>query len=208
MEPPCSECESNVDVRLTEYGTLVCTRCGVENFSWVLSFQSSYSSYCVPLHSQATYTRVKRFRKYLQRASMQQSASTIPACTWEYLFEGCPYTRPASIVRRLKKAPKHIRKKCYDSLPLLVKVLCPHITVPRLTEADKFRAMSAFRTLDDAYQNGEAFVSYLYALEYILNRIGRGDVVPFLNKICCRKRRAAYHARLNKIFSSSRRRSS
>jgi len=111
-------------------------------------------------------------------------------------------------VRRLKKAPKNIRKKCYDSLPLLVKVLCPHISVPRLTEADKFRAMSAFRTLDDAYQNGEAFVSYLYALEYILNRIGRGDVVPFLNKICCRKRRAAYHARLNKIFSNNQRKSS
>ena len=208
MEPPCSECESNVDVRQTEYGTLVCTRCGVENFSWVLSAQSSYSSYCVPLHSQATYTRVKRFRKYLQRASMQQSASTIPECTWEYLFEGCPYTRPASIVRRLKKAPKHIRKKCYDSLPLLVKQLCPHIQVPRLTEADKFCAMSTFRKLDDAYQRGEAFVSYLYALEYILERIGRGDVVPFINKICCRKRRAAYRTRLDKIFSSNRRRSS
>ena len=208
MEPPCSECESALDVRVTEYGTLVCTRCGVENFSWVLSSQSSYSSYCVPLHSHATYTRVKRFRKYLQRASMQQSTSTIPACTWEYLFQGCPYTRPASIVRRLKKAPKHIRKKCYDSLPLLIKQLCPHIQVPRLTEADKFRAMSAFRTLDEAYQNGEAFVSYLYALEYILNRIDRGDMVPFINKICCRKRRAAYHARLNNIFSSSRRKSS
>jgi len=203
MEPPCVECKSTVDVRVTEYGTLVCTRCGVENFTWVLSSQSSYSSYCVPLHSQATYTRAKRFRKYLQRASMQQSTSTIPACTWEYLFQGCPYMRPASIVRRLKKAPKHIRKKCYDSLPLLIKQLCPHIQVPRLTEADKFRAMSTFSHLDRAYQRGEAFVSYLYALEYILKRIGRGDMVPFINKICCRKRRTAYRARLDKIFAES-----
>ena len=208
MEPPCSECVSVTHMRVTEYGTLVCTGCGVENFSWLLSAQTSYSPYCVPLHSHATYTRVKRFRKYLQRASMQQSTSTIPACTWEYLFQGCPYVRPASIVRQLKKAPKHIRKKCYDSLPLLVKVLCPHISVPRLTEADKFRAMSAFKQLDEAYQNGEAFVSYLYALEYILEYIDRSDVVPFINKICCRKRRAAYHARLNKVFSSNRRRSS
>ena len=205
MEPPCPDCGPD-HVRQTGYGTLVCTRCGQENFTWILSAQSSYSPYCVPLHSQATYTRIKRFRKYLQRASMQQSAATIPECTWDYLLEGQPYRGPGNIVRRLKKAPKFIRKKCYDSLPLLVKMLCPHVDVPRLTESDKLNAMTAFRKLDAAYNNGEPFVSYLYALEFILEHIGRSDMMPFINKICCRKRRAAYRFRLNKIFSSSPRR--
>jgi len=197
------------NIRLTEYCTLVCTRCGIENFAWIMSAQSSYSPYCVPLQSQATYTRIKRFRKYLLRASMQQSAATIPESTWDYLLQGCknkPYHGPTSIVRRLKKAPKHIRKKCYDSLPLLVKMLCPHISVPRLTESDKLCAMTAFRKLDTAYNKGEPFVSYLYALEFILDHIGRSDVLPFINKICCRTRRSAYRFRLNKIFSSSPRR--
>jgi hypothetical protein len=206
MEPPCIQCKSADNIRLPEYCTLVCTRCGVENFAWITSAQASYSPYCVPLHSQATYTRIKRFRKYLQRASMQQSASTIPENTWDYLLEGCkhkPYHNPASIVRRLKKAPKNIRKKCYDSLPLLCKMLCPHISVPRLTESDKLCAMTAFRKLDSAYKNGEPFVSYLYALEFILQHIGRSDVLPFINKICCRTRRSAYRLRLKKIFSSN-----
>ena len=206
MEPPCPECKNAEDIRLTDYGTLVCTRCGVENFTWILSAQSSYSPYCVPLQSQATYTRTKRFRKYLLRASMQQSAATIPESTWDYLLKGCkdkPYRSPASIVRRLKTAPKHIRKKCYDSLPLLVKMLCPHISVPQLTESDKLCAMTAFRKLDSAYKNGEPFVSYLYALEFILQHIGRSDVLPFINKICCRTRRSAYRLRLKKIFSSN-----
>jgi len=204
MEPPCLECKTAEDIRLTDYGTLVCTRCGIENFKWIISAQAAHAPYCVPLHSQATYTRIKRFRKYLQRASMQQSASTIPENTWDYLMEGCknkPYHGPASIVRRLKKAPKRIRKKCYDSLPLLVKMLCPHINVPRLTESDKLCAMTAFRKLDAAYNNGEPFVSYLYALEFILDHIGRSDVLPFINKICCRTRRSAYRFRLNKIFN-------
>ena len=187
-------------MRQTGYGTLVCTRCGRENFTWILSQQSSYSPYCVPLHSQATYTRLKRFRKYLQRASMQQSASTIPPDTWDYLLAGAPYRGPRNIVRRLKKAPKQIRKKCYDSLPLLVKMLCPHIRVPRLIESDKLNALTAFRKLDAAYNAGEPFVSYLFALEYILKHIGRADVLPFINKICCRKRRYAYSRRLDKIF--------
>ena len=43
-------------------------------------------------------------------------------------------------------------------------------------------------------------MSYLFALEYILELIKRADMVPFINKICCRKRRAAYRLRLNKIF--------
>ena len=204
MEPPCPHCGPN-HVRETGYGTLVCTRCGVENFTWILSARSSNSPYSVPLHSQATYTRLKRFRKYLQRASMQQSATTIPADTWDYLLAGCAgsktYRSPGNIVRRLKKAPKHIRKKCYDSLPLLVKMLCPHIDVPRLTESDKLNALTAFRKLDSAYNQGEPFVSYLFALEYILRLIGRADMLPFINKICCRKRRDAYRRRLNKIFS-------
>ena len=187
-------------MRQTGYGTLVCTRCGRENFTWILSQQSSYSPYCVPLHSQATYTILKRFRKYLQRSSMSQSKTSIPPGTWDYLLKGSPYRGPSNIVRRLKKAPKHIRKKCYDSLPLLVKHLCPHLTVPRLTEADKLCAITSFRTLDTAYHNGEPFVSYLYALEYILELIQRSDMLPFINKIQCRKRRAAYRWRLDKIF--------
>ncbi len=200
MDLPCRVCKTREDIRLTDYGTLVCTRCGVENFSFVLSPQCAYSPFCVPLHSAAGYTRVKRFRKYLQRASMQQSTASIPESTWDYLLAGMPYRGPGNIVQRLKKAPAGIRKKCYDSLPLLVKELCPHIKVPTLTEPEKLRALSAFRKLDTAYNRGEPFVSYLFALEYILEHIGRSDVVPFINKICCRKRRAAYRMRLNKIF--------
>lgn len=203
MQTPCAHCKRKTLPRHTEYGTLVCTECGVEDFDFLLSCQSAYSPYCVPLHSATTYTRVKRFRKYLQRASMQQSVASIPESTWAYLLAGQPYARPCNIVRRLKKAPKHIRKKCYDSLPLLVKHLCPHLEVPRLTETDKLCAITRFRVLDTAYHNGESFVSYLFALEYILELIGRPDVVEFINKICCRKRRAAYRLRLDRIFSSS-----
>lgn len=156
--------------------------------------------FAVPLIAPATYTRVKRFKKYLQRAAMNQSASTIPADTWDYLLQGVPYHSPRHIVRRLKKAPKKIRKKCYDSLPLLIRMLCPHIKVPLISEHEKVQAMVAFRTLDAAYNSGEPFVSYLFALEYILQWIGREDMLPFINKISCRKRRVAYRSRLNRIF--------
>ena len=93
----------------TDYGTRVCSVCGREDFSAVLENENAYHHYCVPLYSPATYTRVKRFKKYLQRASMTQSASTIPQQTWDYLLECVPYKSPEAIVRRLKKA-RHSQK--------------------------------------------------------------------------------------------------
>ena len=181
---------------VTEYGSYVCATCGVENmtFMWVDQYTPS-----APLQ-QNTYTRVKRFRKYLQRAAMHQSAVSIPDKTWKYLFDAAPYTCPRAIVRRLKQARGMNMKKCYDCLPLLTKTLCPDVTVPMLSEHDRSRALLEFRKLDKAYVDGEPFVSYLFVLEYILVLIGRGDVLPFINKIQCRKRRRAYMTRLNKIY--------
>ena len=143
-------------------------------------------------------------KKYLQRAAMNQSASTIPRDTWDYLLEGQPYRGPGNIVRRLKRAPKNVRKKCYDSLPILVRLLCPHINVPTLSEREKDNAMAAFFMLDLAYREGEPFVSYLYVLEYILTLIGRPDILPYINKISCKKRRAAYKQRLDLVFRNTR----
>jgi len=197
----CKHCPSKAFTQETGYGTLVCRSCGCENFTAVLN-PNEMHGYCVPLHNPAQYTRLKRFKKYLHRAGRAQSQSSIPKDTWDFLLQGAPYRAPANIVRRLKKAPKHIRKKCYDSLPLLTHHLCPNVTVPTLGEKDKARALAAFKELDAAYSDGEPFVSYLYALEYILVHIGRGDMLPFINKISCKKRRLAYQHRLSRVFSS------
>ena len=184
----------------TDYGSQVCTLCGVENFHSILCSSASTQAYCVPLCSTATYTRLKRFKKYLNRSTMSQSQNSIPPVTWDYLLAGSPYSSPQAIVRRLKKDPKSVRKKCYDSLPLLVHHLCPKYKVPRLNEIEKMLAVRAFLVLERAYQEGEQFVSYLYALEYILQLIGRTDMLPCINKISCKKRRSAYKLRLNRIF--------
>jgi len=201
MDKRCS-CGSSRITR-TEYGSNVCTACGIEDMSEIYSVESAYFSYQVPLHSAVTYTRLKRFRKYLQRAAMEQSVCSVPETTWKYLLQRT-YNGPRDIIRYLKRAPKHIRKKCYDSLPLLTRQLCPNCTIPQLTATDKYRALESFRKLDQAYRFGEPFVSYLYALEYILEFIGRSDVLPFINKIQCRKRRAAYRFRLDGVFKRNR----
>ena len=182
----------------TDYHTLVCTNCGTEHPGYLTTCENNgaYQSVLVPTQ---TYTRLKRFRKYLARAGKSQCASSVPKETWEYLLANGPYSRPGAIVRALKKAGKKLKKKCYDSLPFLCEQVAG-MQVPSLNELDKFRAEAAFKILDCAYSRGEPFVSYLYAIEYILIHIGRADILPFINKIQCTKRRYRYKIRMDRIY--------
>ena len=56
--------------------------------------------------------------------------------------------------------------------------------------------MIRFNQIEAAFPNGSKFVSYLYLLEYILIQIGRSDILPFLNRIQCTKRRKMYDERI------------
>ena len=117
-----------------------------------------------------------------------------------YLLSHRPYRNAKHIQITLKQA-RHLKRKCYDSLPFLTSLLCPHIAVPTLQEREKVRALQMFNVIDRAIRGGP-FVSYLFCLEFILKRMGRHDVCENINQIQCPKRRAAYQQRLRVIFES------
>ena len=146
-----------------------------------------------------SYTRVKRFKKYLCRAMRQQSSCTVPRETWDYLLERRPYRNARHIQWTLKQA-RHLKRKCYDSLPFLTAALCPHVQVPSMTQDEKKQALDYFRVIDNAVRTGP-FVSYLFCLEYILRKMGRDDICEHINHIQCPKRREKYQERLDGIFS-------
>ena len=123
--------------------------------------------------------------------------STVPEETWRYLIKRGPYTSLGQILRVLKRSK--LKRKCYDSLPLMCSHLCVG-NVPLLDRIEKNEAMVQFAVIDEALRPPMQFVSYVYALEYILLRIGRGDMVPYINTIQCRKRRGKYKKLLDRIF--------
>ena len=114
---------------ITEY-TLVCSSCGIEQFGMMLPIWNQWT----PNESvnQVTYTRRKRFKKYLQRASKHQSNASVPKIHGSTCLRS-PYD-VGSIIHALKRGK--LRKKCYDSLPLLATVLL-ETPVPSLTEHEK-----------------------------------------------------------------------
>ena len=179
------------------YGIAFCLNCGVGRRSMLnahvipFSFQERISGY-------QSYTRLKRFKKYLCRAMRQQSCCTVPKATWDYLLEHAPYKDTKHIQHTLKQA-RHLKRKCYDSLPFLTSLLCPDIVIPTIDEQEKARALTLFQRIDTAIKEGP-FVSYLFCLEYILRKMGRSDMCLHINQIQCPKRREKYKARLDGIF--------
>lgn len=190
----CSVCDSTV-FEVGGFGIDSCTGCGLA-VSGVIADSHGY----VPsdrVFPPQLYTRRKRFKKYLQRANRSQSASTIAPDTWDYLLERAPYRSPGHVHATLKAA-KHLKRKCYDSLPLICYHLCKQ-KVPSLSEFEMAKSMEHFETIDRALRR-ETMISYLFCLEYIFRKIGRVDMTVYINRIKCTKRRRLYKERLDTIF--------
>ena len=183
------------------FGLDICTVCGLCLPGAFCELRQYFSADRVM--TPCTYTRRKRFRKYLLRANRNQSANTVPPETWEYLMQYAPFRSPSDLHRCLKAA-KHLKRKCYDSMPLMCTHLCES-TVPSLDSTEILRAMHSFDTIDRILRaNNEPMISYLFCLEFILKRIGRDDMLVFINRIKCPKRRHRYEQRLSDMFGPER----
>ena len=196
------ECGNDVRWELHMNGTASCMLCGTLNmheaFQPCENYVHSFQSMSVLCQTQ-TYTRAKRFKKYLQRACMRQSCNSVPDATWKYLIDRQPYTGPGHVLRTLKQGGRKLRNKCYDCLPLLVHHLC-NVKVPMLSDREISIAMELFAEIDAAFPRPGGFMSYAYALEFVLLKMGRDDILPYLSGIQCAKRRAHYHKKLTQIF--------
>ena len=202
----CPHCDKLAFWELHYNGKASCTACGTLCDSHMFEgFQTSYAHGYSPLnslHQNQVYTRTKRFLKYLNRASMKQSVNSVPDDTWELLLHSAPYRSPDHILRTLKKSK--LRRKCYDCLPLLTHHLCPNVAVPSLSEGEQRSALDYFRVIDRAFPDKGSFMSYMYVLEFVMVNIGRADMLPYISRIQCRKRRAKYGIRLAAIIRDAR----
>ena len=178
------------------FGLDFCLGCGLGRRAQIKMGMEFVQQDRIPGHQ--SYTRLKRFKKYLCRAMRQQSNCTVPRDTWDYLLSKRPYRDAQHIQWTLKQA-RHLKRKCYDSLPFLTAALCPNVQVPTMTQTEKKNAIDLFKTIDAAIREGP-FVSYLFCLEYILRKMGRSDMCAHINQIQCPKRREKYQVRLDQIF--------
>jgi hypothetical protein len=191
---PCAHCKASI-FEEPGYGLDFCMNCGLARVGKIYCQEYCFKASQIP----QSYTRIKRFKRYLSRATRSQSSNSVPRETWDYLFKHGPYRDSEQIRQTLKQSK--VKNKCYDSLPFLTMSLIPSIKLPVLLESEKNLALEFFKRIDARI--GKPFLSYLYCLEYILKRVGRSDMCPFLNRIQCKKRRLCYKKILDKIFQTT-----
>ena len=169
---------------------------------------------CSRIHARTTYTHSNRCpcsARHRRTPAQNVSRSICSARACASRATAC-LTRPGStcsttnhtpgpltFCERLKQAGRKLRNKCYDCMPLLVHHLCD-IKVPVLSDREITIAMDHFAVIDAAFPRPGSFMSYAYALEFILLKMERVDMLPFLSGIQCVKRRAHYHQKLTRIF--------
>ena len=70
-----------------------------------------------------------------------------------------------------------------------------------MSVAQRLGSMHYFDIVDRTLRaNNEPMISYLFCLEFVLRKIGRDDMLVFINRIKCPKRRHRYHERLTDIL--------
>jgi len=109
------------------------------------------------------------------------------------------FDRTRTLLKAVLKRSK-LKRKCYDSLPMLSNHLCTDVHVPTLDPAEFRKALEYFGVIDRHYKDKNSFISYLYVLEYVLHKMQRQDLCPFLSRIQCKTRRHQYNILLDKIF--------
>lgn len=177
----------------------ICVSCGVVDLTEPLRLdENAYPrGYYVSFKKAQPYTRIKRFKKYLMKACMSQSLRSIPDATWRYLYKRQPYSGPSEILFTLKRSK--LKQKCYDSLPLMTRHLC-ECEVPILSMSNVKEALHVFSKIDKSFPKKERFISYLFLLEYILEAINRVDMLPYINRIQCPRRRQEYVERITEAM--------
>ena len=195
MEVKLCPCGNKSHFIQTGFGLDTCVQCGLCRRGSFAELNQYVSADRI-MHS-CTYTKRKRFKKYIMRTNRHQSVNTVPPETWSYLIQHGPYKTPEELHRQLKRA-KGLKRKCYDSIPLMCAHLCNQ-PVPSLTSEEIKRAMYYFDTIE-RHLHGEPMISYLFCLEFILRKLDRTDMIAFINRIKCPKRRRTYHERLTNIF--------
>ena len=131
MWSSCAACGSGTLFEDTGFGKVICMSCGTLQSHELACFANVLPrGYGAVVPAKQTYTRFKRFRRYLQRACVNQCNSSVPDETWEYLHAHRPFRGPRDILYCLKKSK--LKQKCYDSLPLFTNVLSD-VQVPAIT---------------------------------------------------------------------------
>ena len=135
------------------------------------------------------YSRLKRFQRVFSNAFGLRVARLSPKLLQE--FDRTPPLSTQDLFRQIKGF-KHREMKRYDAIAFLSVQMLSHKIKP-LTQGELVVANSRFRDVESTHSFcGGTFPAYSWVVERILTIINRGDLMQYVHRLKCPKRRRLY----------------
>ena len=197
----CSSCKSK-DVFITDYHTVVCTRCGVEK-RCAFEITPLHVSYNCNHHQPfaSGYNRQKRFNIMLSNV-LFGGCNRADEHMIKYLIQFKPYTDESSLLKQMKHSC--LRDKRYTSLHLFARLFLESyqkVEMPTNWDAVEKSIMRMFGEIELAHHRvfSKPFFSYVWLLQKILLCHKIDWCSRFIKQLKCPKRVNAYEDDFCKI---------
>ena len=177
-----------------EVGFYVCMYCGSMQNQRVYIMPSAYGR----APARPPYCRQKRFVKLLHNTW----ASRIPRCC-DLFMKSLDSINPKTTPQILTfiRDSTHRKFKRYDCLALLsIKIL--HHTIPPLTAEQIAWCTGVFQKIEIRHRKvGGIFPCYPWTIERCLETLHRRDLLEYIHKLKCPRRRSRYECIYGNLFT-------
>ena len=166
-------------------GFRVCASCGQQDVCPI--FVRPHA--CQLPAARPPYCRKKRFQKLLHNVWSARLPSMKDQFV-RYIQENCPKT-PAEIIELIRTAKPREYKR-YDCISRLSIEFLNHRPIP-LTRSQISQCMGIFQRVEIEHRRRKGvFPAYSFLIELCLAKVGRPDLIQYIHRLKCPRRRARY----------------
>lgn len=176
----------------TDYCTIICKSCGLENPSSIAPIEGCYTAN-VPLFS--GYSRHQRMYILLKQLFDPRHYGSPNSEVVAHILKHGPFTHGTELLAWLSKLK--VKHKQYQNAHYYFAISSPDYVIPKPPSADKVISIEReFHTLEQRFRTGthpyKSFFSYNWLLRKFLQEYHLVFYLQFIKKIKCKKRLKTY----------------
>ena len=201
---PCTCEEPNVI--FTHYCTIVCTKCGHESTSQIVSpnDDTTYNSHNARPLNNRMYNRPDRWKSLVRKVVGIHSGPPKHDPVWKYLDANKDQIVETQDVYKVLRR-SGLKHKHYQCAHIFAKCFAANYTQPThkpLTVETHLNAY--FKHIQRMWNSGQFdfFFSYAWLLEQGLNVFGHFEYLPYVKTLICRRRRHKYVKMLMTLYKT------
>ena len=199
---PCN-CDNRFLVQ-SEYGTVICTKCGIETKITLEPHEASCNQFDFSPPIFRVYSRPDRWKTIVSKIVGVHSGPPRDDPVWPYLkSHSHNITCPQDILALLRKSK--LKNKHYQCIHIFSKAFLKTYSPPNVSPNLVTKNLNIyFDHINHIWLKQFApscpFISYAWLLEQALSFYGFREYLPYLKKLMCKNRRQKYVTLLNTLY--------